>query len=145
MNDIVVNKVQSVQRCVERAREEYALAGKAFREDHSRQDAAVLNITRACEQAIDLANHLIKTGKMGVPTDSADSFALLSNKGVISRRMEEKMRGMVGFRNVAVHVYRDLDIDIVEAVIRTGLNDLVEYTDAVVEYVKNSNPEGGGI
>ena len=52
MNDVVVNKVQSIQRRVLRAREEYRAAGGRFLEDYTHQDAAILNITRACEQAI---------------------------------------------------------------------------------------------
>jgi uncharacterized protein YutE (UPF0331/DUF86 family) len=67
-------KVQSIQRCIKRAREESERAGSGFREDYTRQDAAILNITRACEQAIDLANHIIKTHKMGIPTSSRVKF-----------------------------------------------------------------------
>jgi uncharacterized protein YutE (UPF0331/DUF86 family) len=140
MNDIVVNKVQSIQRCAERASEEYRLAGNDFPTDYTRQDAAVLNITRACEQAIDLANHLIRVYKMGIPVSSADSFALLAMKHVIPTSLEEKMRSMVGFRNIAVHEYRKLNVDIVEAVIRTGLDDLWAFTDCVVKYLKRTPP-----
>ncbi|MBA2594059.1 MAG: DUF86 domain-containing protein [Pseudomonadota bacterium] len=140
MNDIVVNKVQSIQRCAERASEEYRLAGNDFRTDYTRQDAAVLNVTRACEQAIDLANHLIRTYKMGIPVSSADSFALLAMKHVIPTSLEDKMRGMVGFRNIAVHEYRKLNVDIIEAVIRTGLDDLWAFTDYVVKYLKSAPP-----
>ena len=140
MNDIVINKVQSIQRCAERASEEYRLAGNDFRTDYTRQDAAVLNITRACEQAIDLANHLIRIYKMGIPVSSAESFALLAMKHVIPTSLEERMRNMVGFRNIAVHEYRQLDIDIVEAVIRTGLDDLRAFTDYVVKYLKSAPP-----
>ena len=61
MNDIVINKIQSIQRCIVRAREEYAADPDGFATNFTRQDAAVLNILRASEQAIDLANHLIKT------------------------------------------------------------------------------------
>jgi uncharacterized protein YutE (UPF0331/DUF86 family) len=140
MNDIVINKVQSIQRCAERASEEYRLAGNDFRTDYTRQDAAVLNITRACEQAIDLANHLIRIYKMGIPVSSAESFALLAMKHVIPTSLEERMRNMVGFRNIAVHEYRQLDIDIIEAVIRTGLDDLRAFTDYVVKYLKSAPP-----
>jgi uncharacterized protein YutE (UPF0331/DUF86 family) len=111
----------SALRCAERASEEYRLAGNDFPTDYTRQDAAVLNITRACEQAIDLANHLIKTYKMGIPVSSAESFSLLAMKHVIPASLEERMRSMVGFRNIAFHEYRQLNIDIIGAVIRTGL------------------------
>lgn len=137
MNDIVTNKIQGVQRCIERAREEFRLAGKTFRADYSRQDAAVLNITRACELAIDLANYLIKTAKMGVPTSSAESFELLAIKKVIPGPLEKKMISMVGFRNIAIHEYRKLDVEIVETIIQTGLADLIAFTDCLMEYFKN--------
>jgi uncharacterized protein YutE (UPF0331/DUF86 family) len=140
MNDIVVNKVQSIQCCAERVSEEYRLAGNDFPTDYTRQDAAVLNITQACEQAIDLANHLIRIYKMGIPVSSAESFTLLAMKRVIPPSLEERMRSMVGFRNIAVHEYRQLKIGIIEAVIRTGLDDLRAFTDYVVKYVKSGPP-----
>ena len=138
MNDIVTGKIQSIQRCIERAREEYSLAGETFRADYSRQDAAVMNITRACELAIDLANFTIKTVKLGVPASSAESFELLVRKKVIPSLLEKKMINMVGFRNIAIHEYRKLDIEIVEAIIRIGLGDLIEFTDCVMGYLKNA-------
>ena len=137
MNDIVINKVQSIHRCIERAREEYRLAGSGFATDYSHQDAAILNITRACEQAIDLANHVIKSRKMGIPTSSAESFELLARKNVISPEIEQKMIGMVGFRNTVLHQYQRLNIAIVEAIIISGLNDLINFSDSVMEYLSH--------
>ena len=55
MKDVALNKIQSIQRCVQRAREEYAADPDSFDTNFTRQDAAVLNVLRACEQSIDLA------------------------------------------------------------------------------------------
>lgn len=57
MNDVLINKIQSIQRCVAQARAEYRSDLVGFDTDFTRQDAAVLKILRACEQAIKLANH----------------------------------------------------------------------------------------
>lgn len=73
MNDVVINKVQSIQRCVKRAREEYAQA-EDFLTDYTHQDAAILNVLRACELAIDLAAYVISQRKLGVPTSSREAF-----------------------------------------------------------------------
>jgi len=135
MNDIIVNKTQSLHRCIERAREEYDLAQGNFRTDYSRQDAAILNIVRACELAIDIANYVIKSHKMGIPTSSAESFQLLARKKVISHTLEQKMENMVGFRNLTVHQYEKINIAIVEAVIAHGLNDLVAFSEVVMEFL----------
>jgi len=127
MNDVVVNKVQSIQRCVLRAREEHRAAGGSFHDDYTRQDAAILNITRACEQAIDLANHLIRSEKIGIPTDSAETFGLLVKAGILSAPLGEKLKKMVGFRNTVIHEYQAVDMHIVEAVIEKGLDDLLAF------------------
>ncbi len=137
MNDTVINKVQSIERCIGRAREEYRLAAGDFQADVSRQDAAILNVTRACEQAIDLANHTIKAAKLGIPMESAESFSLLARAGVISSDLEEKLIGMVGFRNVAVHEYQKLDIGIVENIILDGLDELLKLTHCIVEFERH--------
>ena len=133
MNDIVIDKVQGIQRSIERAREEYRLAGVNFRNDYSHQDAAILNIIRACELTIDLANYVIKTRKIGIPTSSAESFSLLARKQVIPVQLEEKMTSMVGFRNIAVHEYQKLRLEIIEEIIKTGLDNLLAFSDCIVK------------
>jgi uncharacterized protein YutE (UPF0331/DUF86 family) len=135
MNDVVINKVQSIQRCILRAREEYAEAGAEFLLDYTRQDAAILNVIRACETAIDLANYVIRKRKLGIPTKSRESFELLARAGVISRTLAGKLGGMVGFRNVAVHAYQELDLDKTAAVIEYGLDDLLEFADAILDTI----------
>lgn len=55
MNDLVINKIQSIQRCIQRAREEYGSDPEGFDTNYTKQDAAILNVVQACEQAIDLA------------------------------------------------------------------------------------------
>lgn len=135
MNDIVLNKIQSIQRCIRRAREEYAADPDGFEENFTRQDAAVLNVLRACEQSIDLANHVIKTRKLGIPTSSGESFTLLQAEGAIERELNDRLQKMVGFRNAIVHHYQRMDIAIVRAVISSGLDDLVTFGDRVLTYL----------
>ena len=41
------------------------------------------------------------------------------------------MQSMIGFRNIAVHDYLRLDMDIVMWVIQDGLKDLLTFTDEI--------------
>jgi uncharacterized protein YutE (UPF0331/DUF86 family) len=134
MNDIVINKIQSIQRCIARARAEYSADPDNFATNFTRQDAAVMNVLRACEQSIDLANHLIKTHKMGIPTSSSESFALLAEQGVIDNELRQKLINMVHFRNTIVHQYQKMDIAIVKAVIETGMDDLIRLGDNIMAW-----------
>lgn len=139
MNDIVLNKIQSVQRCILRAREEYAADPDGFDTNFTHQDAAVLNVLRACEQTIDLANHVIKLQKLGIPTSSGESFELLRVAGVIDQNLSEKLQKMVGFRNAVVHHYQRIDTQIVRTFITSGLEDLISFGDFVLAYINQTD------
>ncbi len=133
MNDVAINKIQNIQRCVQRARAEYGTDPQRFESDFTRQDAALLNVLRACEQAIDLANHVIKSRKLGIPSSSAESFDLLQAKFIIDSALSEKLKKMIVFRNTLVHQYQRMDFEIVKSVILSGLDDLVEFGDRILE------------
>ncbi|MDP3030079.1 MAG: DUF86 domain-containing protein [Deltaproteobacteria bacterium] len=46
------------------------------------------------------------------------------------------MKGMVGFRNILVHEYQDMDIKIMVDVIEHHLDDLIVFTNHVMEYMR---------
>jgi uncharacterized protein YutE (UPF0331/DUF86 family) len=137
MNDIIINKIQSIQRCVERARQEYGSDPDGFDANYSVQDAAILNVLRACEQAIDLANHIIKAQKTGIPTSSAESFELLHKKFIIDEVLTEKLKRMVNFRNTIIHQYQQMDTAIVKYVIVSGLEDLIQFGDCIMRFINS--------
>ena len=135
MNEVLTQKVASLQRCVARAREARAEAGADFRTSHNLQDAALLNVIRACDTAIDLANMLIRRRRLGIPGESRESFAILARERAIPLDLGERLQKMIGFRNIAVHQYQDLDLSIVDAVIRDGLEDLLEFAEVIRPYL----------
>ena len=81
VDDVLINKAATIERCVKRAREEYERDPATFATDFTRQDAAILNIQRACEAALDMGQHLIRREKLGVPQSARDVFALLAQGG----------------------------------------------------------------
>jgi len=131
VSDVGVQKITSLQRCIARAREAYAAAGPGVRTNYNLQDAAILNVIRACDAAIDLANMAIRRHHLGVPNESRDSFTALVRENIIAPDLGDRLKKMVGFRNLAVHQYRELDLDILEAVIRTNLDDLLAFAQAI--------------
>jgi uncharacterized protein YutE (UPF0331/DUF86 family) len=134
MNDIVLNKKESIERCIKQIRTYYKLPGDGpFEEDRLRQDAIALNLQRACEQCIDLANHTIRVRKLGLPKESRESFRLLAAESIIPRDLAARLEGMVGFRNVLVHEDQRMDIKLMIDVIENRLDDLLHFTDLIVE------------
>lgn len=125
--DVVVAKAESIERCLRRIQEEYADEERHLREDITRQDAILLNLQRACETSIDLAMHLVRVHRLGAPKESRDAFRLLQEAGHLEPGLGERLMKMVGFRNIAVHNYRDLDLDIVRSIITERLDVFLDF------------------
>ena len=129
--DAAAQKVTGIQRCVSRARKTLDDAGDRFKTDYLFQDAAVLNVIRACETSIDLATMLIREKRLGIPAESRESFSILAREKLIYPELGKRLERMVGFRKLAVHRYQELNLDIVEAVICTNLDDLLAFAQVV--------------
>lgn len=131
-DDVLLNKAATVERCVARAREEYA-ASPDFATDFTRQDAAVLNIQRACEACLDMGQHLIRRDRLGLPQSARDVFSLLAQAGWMDATLQDTMQRMVGFRNIAVHDYQKLLLPILQRVVTVHLNDFLRFTAAILK------------
>ena len=133
MTDVLIAKQQSLERCLARVRHAWERPSTLpFERDYDRQDIVVLNLQRACEQALDMANHVVAARKLGWPKTSGESFEMLERAGLVTAEMAGEMKAMVGMRNVIVHEYQDLDLDIVATVVRDHLSDLSEFARTMV-------------
>jgi uncharacterized protein YutE (UPF0331/DUF86 family) len=127
-DDVLLNKAASIERCVARAREEYAVDPKGFATNFTRQDAAILNIQRACEAALDMGQHIIRRESLGLPQSARDVFTLLKQAGWIDDALAESMKRMIGFRNVAVHEYQTLQLPITLNIITDHLDEFADFS-----------------
>lgn len=131
-DDVLLNKAASIERCVARAREEYATDPNSFATNFTRQDAAILNIQRACEAALDMGQHIIRRESLGLPQSARDVFTLLAQAGWIGESLAESMKRMVGFRNVAVHEYQALQLPITLNIITKHLDEFADFSRSML-------------
>lgn len=133
VDDVLINKAASIERCVRRAREEYDKDADTFATDFTRQDAAILNIQRACEAALDMGQHLVRREKLGVPQSARDVFTLLAQAGWIEPALADDLKRMVGFRNIAVHDYQAMQLPITVRIITFHLDEFLRYSQALLK------------
>ena len=123
---VILNKFETIEKCIKRINEEYQGDSKNL-EDYRKVDMIVLNLQRACEAVLDLAMYIVSTRKLGLPQTKREAFRLLEENGIIDSNMSKNMQGMVGFRNIAVHDYKEIDETILRDVIENHLNDLLDF------------------
>ena len=132
MNDVILNKTATIERCVKRIHEVYE-GNPDTLTDYTKQDSIILNIQRACEASIDLAMHIVSERKLGVPKASREAFKLLQDAGLIDETLAKTLMNMVGFRNIAVHDYHALQLEILQAILEKHINDFTQFTKVVLE------------
>lgn len=133
VDDVLLNKAATIERCVARARQEWAANPEGFATDFTRQDAAILNIQRACEAALDMGQHLIHRDRLGLPQSARDVFVLLERAGRIPSDLAAPLQRMVGFRNIAVHEYQTLQLPIVIDILAHRLDVFLTYSRCLLQ------------
>jgi len=130
MDEILINKKTSIERCIKRIQEDFQ---EDFLTNYTKQDSVILNIERACQAAIDMGNRLLKIKNLGLPQSNRDTFAKLEKSKIISIELSRKMQAMAGFRNIAVHDYSSVNIEVVANIVKNNLQDLVVFSETIIK------------
>ena len=128
---VLINKYESIEKCIHIINEEYDNNPDNL-EDYRKMDAIVLNLQRACEMATDAAMYVVSNRMLGIPQTKKEAFEKLKKNGLITDEMCANMKGMVGFRNIAIHEYKQIDKDIVRDVIENHLGDIKEFVRTMI-------------
>lgn len=124
--DVVLAKVAAIQKCLRRIKDVTGLDPDRLDELNT-QDIFILNLQRAIQSTIDLATHVVASEGLGIPDTIRGNFVLLENAKIITKTLSKKMQSMVGFRNIAIHDYQTLDVDILKAILSKNLKDLEQF------------------
>ena len=133
----ILGKMNNLETCIRRIHEVYDGKEEEFLENLIWQESVLLNLQRACENAIDLANLLVAEKNWGVPSTSRESFEILEKNQVISAALTAKMTAMVGLRNLLVHQYIRINMASITDLIEQDLDDLLEFSRVVLRYIEN--------
>lgn len=132
-NDVILNKISVIERCKKRILEVYDQKPENLK-DYTKQDSIILNIQRACEACIDLAMHIVAQERLGLPQTSRDAFDMLEATSIIDKEIAKRLKAMVGFRNIAVHDYQTINLNILEQIVEKHLDDFTDFTKQILKY-----------
>jgi uncharacterized protein YutE (UPF0331/DUF86 family) len=85
----------------------------------------------AIQAALDVAAHIVADERLGEPRTNRELFELLQRYGWVLPDLAASLRGMVGFRNIVVHGYERVNGAIVEEIVRSNLDDLLGFVNAI--------------
>ncbi len=130
--DVIYSKINIVKNCLI-AIEKVNLQEK---DPDFRQGLHELNLQRAVQACIDIANSVIAKEGLGLPNSYRQSFELLQKFLIITPELSTTMIKMVGFRNISVHDYETIKPEIVKSIIKKNLADFEHFYAVIFERIK---------
>lgn len=127
--DLVAKKLVRIETCVRELRD--LAKPESLKTDVKEQRFVEHTLQIAIEAALDVASHVVSDQHLGEPETNHALFDLLSRNGWVPLEMLATLHSMVGLRNVVVHEYDDVDLDILKDVLANRLGDLIAFVDAI--------------
>lgn len=133
--DVIMKKLEALGRCLARIRSNAPANATALKANMDAQDIIVVNLERAVQQCVDIGSHLLADVPGSSPSTMTAVFEELAKTSLIPDDLASKLTHAVGFRNIAVHEYDELDWDIVQSIITKGLVDFEVFARYVLEVI----------
>lgn len=135
--EILVQKLESLRRCLRRIEDKCPLEAEQLEDDPDLQDIIVLNLTRAVQLCVDIGAHVISNLEVSPPDTMGDTFDILSASEIIPDKLAIQLKKSVGFRNIAVHNYKQIDWNIVHAISKQHLEDFTRFAKSIDLTLRN--------
>ena len=127
MSEVLSDKPADLKECIERIREDWRRpSDMSFEQDRVKRQLVIMNLQLAFQNLLDMANHLVRVKQLGWPKNSAETFDLLEEDGLITAEMKIRLQAGMGMRNIMVHRYKKIDLTKVVGVVENHLDDLLE-------------------
>jgi uncharacterized protein YutE (UPF0331/DUF86 family) len=131
--ELVLKKLARIEVCVSDLR---TLGDPALIRSDLRQERFVEHTLQiAIQSVLDVASHIVSEERLGEPRTNQELIDRLARQGWIPARLEAPLHQMIGFRNVLVHGYDEVDLAVVEDVARHRLDDLLAFAGAIRERI----------
>jgi uncharacterized protein YutE (UPF0331/DUF86 family) len=133
-NDVILRKMDSLRRCLKRLEDKVPENWDGIQSDYDLQDILSINLERAVQLSVDIGLQVFVMLSVKPPESMADVFSSLQSLRIVSPELAENLRRAVGFRNIAVHEYEEINWNIVRSICTEYLDDFYYFIKAVLQF-----------
>lgn len=131
--EVIENRIKKLQGYLEKLTELKHIEKKDFISDFRNSNSAKYLLQVSIECCLDIANHIIASEKFRSPDDYADSFRVLNEQKIVPDSLIDRLIEMAKFRNRIVHVYWEVDEDLIYDIMQNYLNDFELFIQSILK------------
>ena len=134
--EVIENRLKKLQDYLEKLVELKNINKNEFISDFRNSNSAKYLLQVSIECCLDIANHIIASEKFRSPDDYADSFRVLNEQKIVPDSFIDRLIEMAKFRNRIVHIYWEVDEDLVYDIIQNYLSDFELFIQSILKVLK---------
>ena len=131
---VVDRHLIALRQALSALRRHTGISPAALRADSDRRWAIERGLHLCAQNALDIASHIASAAGFD-PTTYGSSIDCLVEANVLPVPFGDRFRGIAGFRNVLVHGYLDIDLDLLAKLLRESLDDFEEFAGHVERWL----------
>lgn len=106
--------------------------------DLAKQWAVEHGLQLSIQLVLDVGNHILAGIGITNVEEYRDIIRKLGSEGVISGDFAASIMGMAGFRNLMVHEYMNIDLNIVYGMLKNHTDDFRTFAEQVKKYIEEN-------
>ena len=135
--DKVEGILENLRGYVEKLKHLASLSREEFLSDFTKVESAKHLFQVSVESCIDVSNHIIASERFRAPKSYAETFEILAEQGAIEKDFLPTLRQMVQFRNRLVHLYWEVDAEVIYDLLQKNLGDFETFTSQIVRFLSD--------
>jgi uncharacterized protein YutE (UPF0331/DUF86 family) len=132
----VARKIKNMQGYVDFLRENQAGAEELLN-DYILKSAIERNLQLAIESALDIGEVIISSENLKKPEDYRSIIIVLGKQSIIPDNFAKKFSEAAKLRNILVHMYTDIDPQVISHILENNLEDFDKYAKYIALHLKN--------
>jgi len=131
--DVILIKANKVDHHLKRIREKRVVSLEEFLADLDCQEIILFNLQMAVQNCIDIVAHIISNEELGIAGSTNEMFYILQENNYLDPELTENMVAVIGFRNLVVHEYGNIDLRQVYHIAQQDIDNIERFVKVIIE------------
>jgi uncharacterized protein YutE (UPF0331/DUF86 family) len=134
--DTIIRHLEQLRLYLDRLAELQKYPRESLLSDWHVQSMVERNLQLAIEAVISIAEQVIASLALPTPQSSREALSALAAAAVLTPDLANILGQAIGFRNIIVHQYMDIDYDLVYEALHGDLGDLEAFLVAISAFLR---------
>ncbi len=135
---VIYKKLRDLDKNIKQLKKSKGVTSEALENDLEKLWVVERGLHVCIQIVLDIGNHVL--AEKGITVDNyGEIFKELGKQGIIPKEFAERIKGMAGLRNILVHEYARVNVELLVEIINYNLNDFCKFAEYLLSYTERQN------